>query len=255
MGRVGDSKARRAGRLFEWLLPLMVAPFVGSLLGVLIERLPAGRPVAMSRSSCNTCGRILGPAEMVPVLSYVALRGRCRGCSAPIGRNHLIVEAAAAAVAVWVLAVQDDPAVAWADCALGWTLLTLAWIDLRHQRLPDVLTLPLLMAGLTATWWLEPWGILGHALGAVIGYAAFWLVAAGYRAWRGRDGLGPGDAKLLAAAGAWVGWDQLNQVVLLGVVVTLGLALWQFRGRFHGSLGVPFGPGLALGLWIMRLHG
>lgn len=254
MGRAGGSKARRADRLVEWLLPLIVAPFVGSLLGVLIHRLPAGRPVALSRSCCGTCGRILGPAELVPVLSYVALRGRCRGCSAPIGRDHLGVEAAAAAVALWVLAVQDGSA-AWADCVLGWTLLALAWIDVQHQRLPDVLTLPLLMAGLAATWWLEPWRILDHALGAAAGYAAFRLVAAAYRAWRGRDGLGQGDAKLLAAAGAWVGWEQLNQVVLLGAVATLGLAMWQSRGRLHDSLAAPFGPGLALGLWITRLHG
>ena len=233
-------------------MQVLAAPFVGSVLGVLVRRLPAARPVAWARSACESCGRVLGPAELVPLLSYAALRGRCRGCGAPIGRFHPAIELAAVAVAVWAVAASGT----WFDCALGWGLLALAWIDWEHQRLPDALTLPLVALGLVASWWGEPWGLLDHAIGAVVGYVAFRLIALGYRAWRGRDGLGAGDAKLLAAAGAWVGWDRLDQVVLVGALAGIGMAVWRARSvRPPGGTAVPFGPGLALGLMVVRLHG
>ena len=176
--------------------------------------------------------------------------GACRGCGAPIGRFHPAVELAALAVAAWVVAVSGTP---WADCALGWTLLTLGWIDRDSGRLPDALTLPLLIAGLGQAWVAEPWWLLDRALGACAGYVAFRLVSLGYRAWRGREGLGAGDAKLLAAAGAWVGWQGLGSVVALGAVATLGLAVW--RKRLSAAASVPFGPGLALATLAVRLHG
>lgn len=243
----------------EWLPPLVVAPFIGSFLGVLIRRLPRGEPVVLSRSRCEACARPLRPAELVPLLSHALLRGRCRRCRAPIASFHWKVELAALAVAAWaVLAAGETGAVgkAWADCVLGWTLLALAWIDLEHGRLPDVLTLPLVVAGLLATWLLEPWAILDHAIGAIAGYAAFRLVSIGYRAWRGREGLGGGDAKLLAAAGAWVGWQAIDLVVVLGALASLAAVLLMRRpGRvLTGATSLPFGPGLALGLWLVRLH-
>ena len=244
-----------AVQYWAWLWPILVAPAVGSFVGVLIVRVPGGRPVVLARSCCETCGRVLGAAELVPVASYIAQRGRCRFCLAPIGQFHLQVELAAVAVAGWVVAAQPDPAQAWAGCILGWTLLALAWIDLRHQRLPDVLTLPLIVAGLVVTAVQEPWRIMDHAIGAVVGYGVFRLVAWAYRVLRRRDGLGQGDAKLLAAAGAWVGWDGLDQVVLIGAAATLALALVLSRSRLHAGLAVPFGPGLAFGLLVMRLHG
>ena len=237
------------------MLPLLAAPFIGSFLGVLIRRLPAGRPVAMARSACETCGRTLQPAEMVPLLSHAFQRGRCRGCSVLIGRFHWIVELAAVAVALMVVA-SAPPEEVWADCALGWTLLALGWIDWEHQRLPDALTLPLVVAGLGVTWVQDPDGLLDHAVGAVLGYAAFRLISNVYRASRGHDGLGHGDAKLLAAAGAWVGLSQLNQVVLLGALATIGVVLWQARGKgLSGRLASPFGPGLAIALMVVRLRG
>ena len=241
----------------DWVWPLLAAPFVGSVAGVLVRRLPAGRPVVVARSACESCGRALGPKELVPLLSYVLQRGRCRACGAAIAPFHWQIELAAVLVALSVVVVQESsPAAIWADCTFGWTLLALAWIDWERGRLPDALTLPLLVAGLIATQWLEPWRLLDCAVGAAAGYVAFRMIAIGYRAWRGRDGLGQGDAKLLAAAGAWVGWDGLNDVVLLGAVAGIGIALW--RGRRSGvsaMTSVPFGPGLALGAFIVRLHG
>ena len=236
-------------------MPLLAAPFVGSLLGVLVRRLPAGRPVGMARSACEACGRTLGPAELIPIISFVALRGRCRGCGAAIAPMHLAIELAALAVAAWAAWV-DTGAAAWAGCVLGWALLVLAWIDLRDFWLPDLLTLPLILAGLAATWWLQPWALTDHAIGAVAGYAALRLVSWAYRALRGRDGLGEGDAKLLAASGAWLGWQALPLVLTGAAVAGLAAAaIAMLRGgRVTAATALPFGPPLAAATWIVWLY-
>ena len=241
-----------------WLLPLLAAPFVGSFLGVLVLRLPAGRPVAMARSACDGCGATLAARDLVPLASYVLLRGRCRHCGAPIGRFAPAIELAAllvSAVAVTVSMVRADasmpPAWMWSGCLLGWVLLALACIDWRCLRLPDPLTLPLLLLGLAACAWLDPEDLGGHAAGAVAGYAGFRLVSLCYRRLRGRDGLGAGDAKLLAAGGAWLGIAALPMLVLLAALATLAAAL--IGGRRRADAAVPFGPGLAAAIWGMWL--
>jgi len=234
------------------LLPLLFAPFVGSFLGVLVRRLPLGMPVAMDRSHCEGCGAALAPRDLVPLISYAALRGRCRRCGRAIGRFHPAIELAALAVAAW--AVWADPDAAWPDCVLGWGLLALAWIDWDHMRLPDALTLPLIPAGLAVAWWEDPGLATDHATAAAAGYLLFRGIAWTYRRLRGREGLGQGDAKLLAVAGAWVGVAGLPWVLLGGALA--GLLLAAARG--HKALAgapVPFGPPLALALWIVRLHG
>ena len=144
----------------EGLIALVLAPFVGSFLGVVVRRLPAGRPLALGRSACETCGRALGPGELVPLLSWLWQRGRC-GCGrVALSPFYPAIELAALAVALsaaWLLS-------GWllrASLALGWTLLALAAIDLRHYLLPDVLTLPLIPAGLAVAGVLDP-GLLGR---------------------------------------------------------------------------------------------
>ena len=244
----------------DWWVPLIAAPFVGSVLGVLVRRLPAGRPVVVARSACEACGHGLVWWELVPLLSFAGLRGRCSACGTAIAPMHWQIELAALAAAAVVVAADGATGatapLVWADCGLAWGLLALAWIDVVHRRLPDVLTLPLAAAGLAVTAWLDPDGLRGSVLGAVAGYASFRLVALAYRGWRGRDGLGHGDAKLMAAAGAWVGWQGLGDVVLLGALVTIGVVLARARGRWPGGAqAVPFGPGLAVGLLAVRLHG
>lgn len=241
----------------EWLWPVLAAPFVGSLLGVLIRRLPAGRPVLWARSACERCSHPLGPADLVPLVSYLALRGRCRHCGAPIPAFHLGIELAAIAVALSAVVSGDDGACLWAGCVLGWTLLTLAWIDAEHLSLPDALTLPLVLAGLLATWLLAPAAIPDHALGAAVGWLALWAVAAGYRLARGREGLGQGDAKLLAASGAWLGWQALPWVMLLAALGGLAWAIGQrVRGyRLSAASVLPFGPWLAAATWLLWLLG
>lgn len=233
-------------------LPLIAAPFAGSFLGVLIARLPQGRPVALARSACPHCHRRLGPAELVPLLSYAVQRGRCRGCGAPIGRFHPAVELAATAVAACAVAADGQP---WWDCVLGWALLALAWIDWRHFSLPDALTLPLIPAGLLAACHTAPDTLGDHALGALTGYAAFRALALGYRVLRKREGLGHGDAKLLAAGGAWLGWQALPQVILLAALAGIALTLLRRPSgtRLSAATAVPFGPALALAIFALRL--
>lgn len=235
----------------DWL-PLLVAPFAGSVLGVLIRRLPAGRPVVLARSCCDGCGAVLGVPDLVPLLSYAALRGRCRRCGQAIGRFHPAVELAALVVAAW--AALADPERVWWDCVLGWGLLALAWIDWDHLRLPDALTLPLIPAGLAAAWLVDPGLAAEHAAAAAVAYGLFRGLAWAYRRVRGRDGLGQGDAKLLAVAGAWVGLAGLPGVLLGGGLIGLALAALRWRQAVGGAQ-LPFGPALALALWVVRLHG
>ena len=237
------------------VLVLVVAPVIGSFLGVLVRRLPAGGDVVRSRSACESCGRALAVRDLVPVISFAALRGACRQCGVAIHPMHLWIELAAMAVAAWAALSAEGPEL-WLGCILGWTLLALAWIDWLHFRLPDVLTLPLLLAGLAATAWGAPDLVASHALAAAAGYVGFRVVALGYRAVRGWDGLGAGDAKLLAAGGAWLGLDLLPMAVLLAALLGLALGLAQAAraGRLSGTAAIPFGPPLALAIWLLWLY-
>jgi leader peptidase (prepilin peptidase) / N-methyltransferase len=239
-----------------WLPPLLAAPFIGSFAGVLIERLPTDRPVVLARSQCDHCGHTLGPLDLIPLLSYAALRGRCRYCGAAIGLFPPAVELTALAVAAWAVLAVPTAAV-WLSCLLGWTLLTASWIDARTMLLPDVLTLPLLLAGLGATAWLDPDSLPDHALAAALGYGVLFAIARGYRWLRGRDGMGLGDAKLLGALGAWLGLSDLPTVVLLAACLGLAAAgILALRGRrITGVTAIPFGPCLALSGWLVWLYG
>ncbi|GGF23660.1 type 4 prepilin-like proteins leader peptide-processing enzyme [Aliidongia dinghuensis] len=247
----------------DWLA-YVLAPFIGSFMGVLIRRLPADLPIGNARSRCDHCGTRLGVRDLVPLLSWLANRGRCRHCGKPIGEFYPLVELAALGVALWAGTI-DVGAALWLDCLLGWTLVTLAWIDAEHLLLPDVLTLPLILAGLGAAWVLEWPPIVDAAAGASVGYVVFRLVALAYRQIRGREGLGAGDAKLLAVAGAWLGWQALGDVVLGGALAGL---LWYFIARpantatenlaadaAPGPVELPFGPALAVAIWVVRLYG
>lgn len=246
--------------LTMWLAPVLVAPIAGSFLGVLVMRLPAGRPVAMARSACDSCGAVLAARDLLPVLSYVVLRGRCRRCRAPIGSAHLGVELAAVLVALLVVVIGATALPAdlspawlqtwvWSGCVLGWGLLALGLIDWRCFRLPDVLTLPLLLLGLVSGAMLDP-GDLGDRVGAcVAGWLAFVCIGWTYRRLRGREGLGAGDAKLLGAGGAWLGLAGLPLLVLLGALATIGIALIRDGGRLRAEVPVPFGPGLCAAIW------
>ena len=239
-----------------WLIALVVAPIIGSFLGVLIRRLPTGEPVMLDRSRCEGCRRPLGAVELVPIASYLVLHGRCRRCGARIAPFHLAVELAALAVAAVAVATLPDSATLCCGCVLGWTLLALAWIDWEAFILPDVLTLPLVLAGLAATFWLAPNTLTNHAAAAALGYLLFRGVAWAYRRLRGRDGLGEGDAKLMAAAGAWIGITALSSVLLGGALLTLAVGLVDGLRRGEGlsaTTRLAFGPGLCAALWVVWL--
>jgi leader peptidase (prepilin peptidase)/N-methyltransferase len=233
---------------------LLAAPFVGSFIGVLIRRLPEGRPVALARSACPSCSAALSPAELIPLFSYLALRGRCRRCRRPIGLFHPMIELAALGVAAWACAAQPDRI--WATCILGWTLLALGWVDQVSLLLPDMLTLPLIPAGLAVAWVGDPASLGDHLFAAVLAYLLFAGLSSAYRSLRKRDGLGGGDAKLIAAAGAWCGLLALPFVIfasaVLGVLAAL-LAAVQ-AGRFDAGARIPFGPCIAAAFWLAWLY-
>jgi leader peptidase (prepilin peptidase)/N-methyltransferase len=238
-----------------WLL-LLVAPFIGSFLGVLIQRLPEQRPVALARSACGMCGTRLMPRELIPLASFALQRGRCRHCGGAIGWFHPAVELAALGVAAWSIIACQTPQQVWIACALGWTLLTLGWIDAACFLLPDILTLPLLLAGLGVAVATVPEDAFWRALGAACGYLGLRGIAVAYRALRGREGLGAGDAKLLAAAGAWLGVGALPSLVLLAAVAGLvwaGFAAVAGRS-IQATTAVPFGPFLAASFWLLWLY-
>jgi leader peptidase (prepilin peptidase)/N-methyltransferase len=167
------------------------------------------------------------------------------------------VELAAVGVAIVATLADPDPVRVWVACGLGWTLLALAWIDWTDFLLPDVLTLPLLLAGLVLTLVWDPDALTDHCLAAVLAYLSFRGIAVAYRRLRGRDGLGGGDAKLIAAAGAWCGLAALPLVVLgsalIGLLAALGLAL---AGQsVTSTTRIPFGPCVALAFWLVWTQG
>jgi leader peptidase (prepilin peptidase)/N-methyltransferase len=145
----------------------------------------------------------------------------------------------------------------WESCLLGWTLLTLAATDLKHYLLPDFLTLPLAVMGLIAACASGEQALMSAAIGTAAGYGFVILVRLLYWRLRGREGMGLGDAKLLAASGAWLSWSGLPTVIFLGALTGLGFALFErTRGRaFSSTQRVPFGTFLCLGTWIVWLYG
>jgi leader peptidase (prepilin peptidase)/N-methyltransferase len=249
LGRIAEAGA--AG----WSL-VLISPFIGSFLGVLIQRLPDGSPVARGRSRCDACGVALRARDLVPVLSWLAAGGRCRYCKQPLGWFYPGVELAALAVALTAVLI-DGGQTAWLDCLLGWWLLALGWIDLRSWLLPDVLTLPLIIVGLAVTVALDPDQLTQHAVGAALGFLGLAAIAALYRALRGREGLGGGDAKLLASSGAWLGTAALPPVILLAALSALAAAgCLRLAGiRLGRYSALPFGPFLAFSTWAFWLSG
>ena len=241
--------------LAEWYLLVAALP-VGSFIGLVIDRLPDEATVTGGRSLCTHCGTALAVRDLVPLASWVATRGRCRHCGAWLGWFYPAVELAALGIAVASVAV-DRGVLAWVDAAFGWWLLALAWIDWRHLILPDILTLPLIPIGLAVAGSLSPEELWDPLLGVVCGYLGLWLLAWGYRRLRGRDGLGLGDAKLLAAAGAWDGATGLPSVLFGAAIVALAAAgIMMLAGRrLDRHTALPFGPFLAAASWLVWLFG
>jgi leader peptidase (prepilin peptidase)/N-methyltransferase len=242
---------------YDWIIALIMAPFIGSFLSVLVVRLPKREDVVTSRSRCRACGKTLSPLELVPIVSWVVQGGKCRSCGAKVDWLYPALELGAALMVLWAMSVGLSGAMLWATCVLGWALLALAVMDLRDMMLADALTLPLIAGGLgvIAVW--QPDALIWHLAGAIAGFALMVGIAHAYRAVRGRDGLGFGDAKLMAGAGAWTGLLGLGTVLLYGSLLSLaGVAVARAAGRPIGAeTPLPFGAGLAAGFWLTWLYG
>lgn len=225
----------------------LLGAIIGSFLATVILRLPEGRSPLGGRSACDGCGRVLGPLELVPLVSMVWQRGRCRTCGARIDPIHAWTELACAGIggiAFWLLPPIE--ALGWS--VLCWCLLTLAILDWRHFWLPDLLTLPLACLGLTLAQWVNDVTFADRLLGAAAGYLSLVAISLGYRLLRGRQGLGLGDAKLLGALGAWLGWHSLPFLLLIASLLGLSLVAIGFvRGRrIDATTRLPLGTFLCL---------
>lgn len=269
------------------LEPALAIPFaallgliVGSFLNVVIHRLPkmmenewrsqcaelegkeapeTGRyNLLVPRSACPSCNAPIRAIDNIPVLSWLLLRGRCAKCAKPISPRYPIVEAvtgALSALVVWKFGFGWPAA---AVLVFTWTLIALTFIDADTTLLPDDLTLPLLWLGLLVNMlgWLPGISLRDAVAGAMAGYLVLWTIYWAFRLATGKEGMGYGDFKLLAALGAWMGWKALLPIVLLssvvGAVVGIVLIVLARRGR---EIPIPFGPYLAAAGFIVMMAG
>jgi leader peptidase (prepilin peptidase) / N-methyltransferase len=264
----------------------VVGLLVGSFLNVVIHRVPlmlqrqwraecaeiAGAAAAGSqtpfnlvvpRSACPACHAPISAWQNIPIVSYLALRGRCRACGVPISARYPLVEALTALMSAAVAFKFGCSAAACGGIVLTWFLIALAFIDIDHQLLPDNLTLPLLWLGLAFALWggttaaaTLPVDLASSVLGAIAGYLSLWSVYQLFRLATGKEGMGYGDFKLLAALGAWLGWQMLLPIVLVAAAVGAlsGILLLSVQGRDRAT-PVAFGPYLAAAGWLMLMVG
>jgi leader peptidase (prepilin peptidase)/N-methyltransferase len=266
-------------RIVLVLLAMALGCTIGSFLNVVCLRLPKmmerdwrtqccellgtqpEQPVepfnlAFPPSRCPQCGHSIRAWENVPVISYLFLRGRCAGCQTRISVRYPCVEAACgllSAVVAWHFGFTWQCAAA---LGLTWSLLTLAIIDFDTQLLPDDITLPLVWAGLLLALGNVFVPLQDAVIGAVAGYMILWIIYWLFKLVTGREGMGYGDFKLLAALGAWMGWQALPQIILLSSLAgaVFGIAIIVLRGRDR-QIPMPFGPYLATAGWIALLWG
>lgn len=219
----------------------LIGLVLGSFIATLVLRWPADRSL-FGRSQCDGCERLLGASDLVPLLSALVSRGRCRTCKAPIDPFHWRVELGSAAIGAVALALLPGTA-GWLWALFGWLLLPLALLDARHFWLPDRLNALLAVAGLLLAGPMLGIAMLERWIGALVGGAALALIAWAYRRTRGAEGMGGGDPKLVAAIGAWLGWQALPLMLLLA---SLGGIAWALIVQRKGDQPlaerrVPFG--------------
>jgi leader peptidase (prepilin peptidase)/N-methyltransferase len=258
----------------------LVGLCLGSFLNVVVYRLPkilerrwraecaelngaaaeesAGTPynLVLPRSACPACGHRITALQNIPLLSYALLGGRCAQCRARIPLRYPAVEALTAALTVFVAWHFGPTLTTLAALVLVWSLVALAFIDLDTFYLPDDITLPLVWAGLVVNLFGIFTDLPSAVIGAIVGYLSLWSVYWAYKLLTGKEGMGYGDFKLLAAIGAWLGWQQLPLVILLssvvGAVIGIGLIIAAQRGR---NVPIPFGPYLVIAALIALVWG
>ena len=253
---------------------------VGSFLNVVIYRLPLMMETAWNRecrehagisadtdeqqrfnlltpaSRCPQCDHRISALENIPLISYLFLKGRCSGCGTSISIRYPAVELATAILSVVTALHFGYSLQTVAALGFTWALIALFLIDFDHQILPDSITLPLLWTGLLLSLFNLFVDSHNSIVGAIAGYLALWTIFHAFKLLTGKEGMGYGDFKLLAALGAWVGWQSLPVVILFSSVVgaAIGISLMLFKGRDH-SQPMPFGPFLAAAGWMTLLWG
>lgn len=269
------------------VVTILVALLVGSFLNVVIHRLPImmqrewrsqcdellaegdlelpkGRfDLTVPRSRCPSCGEQITALQNIPIVSYLVLRGKCAHCGAAISPRYPAVEALTAVLSglvAWRFGLGLE---AVAAIALTWALVAVTFIDLDHQIIPDSISLPLVWTGLALSLlyphpdaealFVAPSTAI---VGALAGYLSLWSVYHVFRLVTGKEGMGFGDFKLLAALGAWLGWQQLPTIIVLSALVgaVIGIALIVIRGRDR-NIPMPFGPFLAAAGWLAMMYG
>ncbi|MEH0371814.1 A24 family peptidase [Vibrio mimicus] len=269
---------------YPWLFPVLATLFgliVGSFLNVVIYRLPkimerewradcaASFPeyrisppegqltLSLPRSTCPHCQTPIRVIDNIPVVSWLALRGKCSHCKAPISARYPLIELFTALVSLMVSTQLGFSPFAVAALLFSYVLIAATFIDLDTMLLPDQLTLPLLWGGIAlALFGLSPVSLTDAVIGAMAGYLSLWSIYWLFKLLTGKEGMGYGDFKLLAALGAWLGWQQLPVIVLLSSVVGLLFGLIQLRLQKQGiDKAFPFGPYLAIAGWIALLWG
>lgn len=264
--------------LIFWLIALLLGLCVGSFLNVVITRLPVmlmqqwraearaalelpeETPphfnIAYPASMCPACRAPIKWHDNLPLIGWLKRRGRCAACQARISLQYPLIELFGAAIALASLALFGVTLEALFIAGACYALLAMAVIDLRTQLLPDILTLPLLWAGLTYQLLFQPLMLPSAVMGAIAGYLALWSVYWLFKLVTGREGMGYGDFKLLAALGAWLGWQFLPLVLIIaaGLGAIVGIAL-QLSVKNKRGVPMAFGPFLALAGWVALLGG
>lgn len=223
-----------------------------------ISELESKEKITLStpNSTCPKCQHAIKPWENIPVISYLFLKGKCSQCKSPISLRYPLVELATALLSLITIAYFGASYAGLAALLLTWTLIALTMIDADTQLLPDNMTLPLMWIGLI----LNAFGIftnLESALwGAVFGYLSLWSVYQLFKLLTGKEGMGYGDFKLLAALGAWFGWQALPIIILVSSVVgaIIGISMILIKGK-DKNIPIPFGPYLAIAGWITLVWG
>ena len=207
--------------------------------------------LAQPRSHCPHCGEQLKIIDNIPVISWLRLSGKCRFCGTGISVRYPAVELSALLLGLAVVAAHGYSLPSLFYCGLMWTLLALLLIDYDSGLLPDQITLPLLWAGLLLNTMYPLVPLHDAVIGAMAGYLSLWLIFWLFKLATGKDGMGYGDFKLLAALGAWFGWQALPQVLMIAAATGLIYALYQVgTGRQSSSSAIPFGPFLAIAGWV-----
>ncbi|WP_444896378.1 prepilin peptidase [Microbulbifer sp. SSSA005] len=222
------------------------------------EQRELGKPfnLVLPHSHCPKCKVEIKPWQNIPIISYLLLRGKCGSCGTAISKRYPMIELITGiltAVVVWQLGFTWQ---ALAGCFFTWALVALTGIDFDKQLLPDSITLPLLWAGLLINIWGAFASLQDAVIGAIAGYLSLWLVFHIFKIVTGKEGMGAGDFKILAAIGAWFGWQVLPMVILLSAAVGAAAGIsWSIAVGRDRNLPIAFGPYLAGAGWIAMLWG